>query len=185
MKKQKIIMYDDPDIVEYRENLKGWVSNGLFYGDNKDSESIARYSACTHKVCSCGEIMKKYYTACSKCREKNRINRWEKMPFKDYDYKSPLYSDYLDEYFENHGIFCDYCYDEHLNPADMNLIICDYEYCEPIDPYDYYVDKMPEDCEDLPDYVVKAFDKLNDELSKYNEPISYFPGKYRTIIDCR
>jgi len=183
--KEKIIMYTDPDIVEYRENIKGWVGKGFYYGDNKDSESIARYAVCTHKFCKCGNIMKKYYTACSKCREANKIKRYNKMPFKEYDYKSPLYSDYLDKYFQTYDELCDYCYDNKLNPADMNLIICEYNYCKEIDPYDYYIDLMPEDYEELPDYVVKAFDKLNNELSKNKEYISYYPGKYQTKVDCR
>lgn len=182
-----IIMYDDPDIVEFKTDIKGWITTkGRYYfGDNKDSEHMARYNACTHDLCKCGKIKEKFYMYCSECREVRKKERYDKMPYKDYDYETPLYSDYIDKFFSSYSECCEYCYDNKLNPADMRLIICEYQYCNPIDPYDYYIDIIPEEVEELPDYVLDAFDTLNDILNTQKESVSYVPGKFKTFIDCR
>jgi len=176
-----IIMYDD-DCVTYRENIKGWVSNGdIFYGDKWDSEDMARYASCTHKVCDCGEIMEKYYIVCSKCREKNDIQRYKNRPYKEYN-GEPLYSDYLDEYFIDVDTFNYHCYDNELDVNDMRIIICEYNYCTEIDPIDYYQVIMAEESEYLPVQIMEAFNELNRIISGCKEYISYSPGKYRTKV---
>ncbi len=177
----KIIMYDDPNIVEYRDNIEGWVSNDIFYGISEDA---ARYAACTHKVCGqCGKIMEKCYTVCSSCREDNRVKRYYKMEYKEYN-GEPLYSDYIEEYFIDLDTLYDYCYDNKLNVKDMQLIICEYNYCTEISPYDYYEDIMPYDDDDdtLPTEIIDAFDELNRHISECKEYISFIPGKYRTNV---
>jgi len=181
-----IVFYEDPDIVKYRTNIKGWVEtkSRRYWGIQKDSEHMARYSACTHKRCKCGNIMRKHYTACSECREKKRIERYLKKEWKQYDHNVPVYSDKYDEYFYDYESIFDFCNIEDIKSDDLNLIICEPNYCHIIDPHDYYIDIAPDGVEDyLPDEILDAFDKLNKIIAECKTEISWEPGKYRTDIE--
>ena len=57
MKQEKQILFDDPSSAIYFENIKGWVDiNNRYFGDNEDSERLARFSSCTHTRCECGKL---------------------------------------------------------------------------------------------------------------------------------
>jgi hypothetical protein len=84
-------------------------------------------------------------------------------------------------FFELEDLF-DYCHDEELTPADLELVICDSVKARPIDPNDYYADDLPEDVEEVSDTLQEAFDQLNKAIQK--EPLlSWIPGKYAVDIN--
>jgi len=185
MNKNDIILYEDSDIVKYMTNIEGWVEteSRRYWGTNKDSEHMARYSACTHKRCKCGNIMRKYFTLCKKCREEKRTERYFKREWKKYDSDVPVYSDKYDEYFYDYEDIFDFCGIEGIEPDELNLIICEPNYCHTIDPYDYYIDISPDGVDDyLPDEILDAFDKLNKTITECKTAISWEPGRYRTSI---
>ena len=62
-KKMEQLLYNDEKSARFVEGIKGWVDkDGRFFGNDKLSEHMARYSSCTHIVCGCGEIMPKGWT---------------------------------------------------------------------------------------------------------------------------
>jgi hypothetical protein len=181
---KKFILYEDPSIVEYRTDIKGWVGadNKRYYGDMKDSEHLARYDSCTHKRCECGNLMRKHFTLCKVCREKKNIERYYKMPYKQYKPDMVVYSDEYDKYFFDYDEIMDFCSYSRINSDDLRLIVCRPNKPSNIDPYDIYEDILPDTDIDLPDEILEAFDKLNDTLNKCESIISWEPDRYRTDI---
>ena len=182
---KKFILYEDPSIVEYRTDITGWVgtNNRRYYGDSDDSEHMARYDSCTHKRCECGNLMRKHFTLCKVCREKKRIERYYKMPYKQYEQDMVVYSDTYDKYFFDYDSIIDFFEYEDIDlPDDLRLIVCEPNKPYNIDPYDFYQDILPEEDIDLPDDVLKAFDILNNALDKSDSVLSWEPGKYRTNV---
>jgi hypothetical protein len=178
------MLYEDPDLVEYRTDIRGWVgkNNKRYYGDAEDSEHLARYDSCTHKKCKCGNIMRKHFTECSKCREKNRIESYYRMPYKQYKQDMVVYCDIHDKYFFDYDSILDFCDYEGIEVDELRLIVCKPNKPSNIDPYEYYEDILPEEDIDLPDDILEAFDKLNNTLNNSDSIVSWEPGKYRTDI---
>ena len=82
----KIILYDSDEAAKFVTGISGWVDRrGVFFGDSHDSEDVARYSGCTHRCCSCGNVMEKYHTKCAVCREREATERYKKREKKDWD----------------------------------------------------------------------------------------------------
>jgi len=83
-KKEILFILLKPALIE--PTLKGWVSStGFFFGDNKDSENMARYDVSTHRICECGLRMEKWYTLCDKCRDKKSNEAWKLKPKQKWD----------------------------------------------------------------------------------------------------
>ena len=72
------ILFEDDRAAKFEENISGWVSrNGLFFGNDENSERLARTQGRTHKVCpSCNiNVIEKHFLQCSDCiDEKVRKN---------------------------------------------------------------------------------------------------------------
>lgn len=181
MKKEKeIMMYDSPEAATFVTNISGWIDNDRrFFGNNKDSEHNARYSSCTHIRCECGEIMTKHWTKCEKCRTKSAIERYNLLPFKEWDGKEIVYSDLADQYFRDSDEIEDYCSDEDIETEDLRLLLCKPNYFDQIDS-EQWSDILPEDSEgELPKKLQDAIDSLN-EVIKSLSPASYSPSNTRT-----
>jgi len=85
MSDQKTVMYDEAP-VEFRTNIKGWVSSdGRFWGNGEDAEHMSRYHSCTHKKCECGNLMKKIYTKCPSCRAINSHDKYKSLEAVEWD----------------------------------------------------------------------------------------------------
>ena len=174
----KIILYDSDEAAKFVTGLSGWVdSNGLFWGDNRDSENMARYSGCTDLRCSCGHLMKKHYTKCAICREREAIERYKKRAQKEWDESIPVYSETADEYFNDRSEVEDFLEqsDEGITAEDLRLLICEPVYLRPVEE-DYWIDDLPDDAE-LPSEAVDALDALNNTLKAVG-PVGYRPGKF-------
>lgn len=181
MSEKEVILYDSDKATRYVTGISGWVDrNGLFYGDNKDSERGARYSGCTHRICKCGNQMEKRYTACAVCRENAAVERHKKRERKEWDENRPAYSEACDRYFYSWDDIEDYLMDcEPCSKEDLRLIICQPVYLTQIDT-DYWEGDLPEDGE-VPDAVVEALNALNRAIEQA-EPVAWEPGKYAVTL---
>ena len=183
--KEEIVMYDSAEAAEYRTDIKGWVSrHGRFFGDGHDSEHLARWDGSTHRPCNlCGKaVEEKHYLACSGCREKRKRERYHAMPVGKWDGEVPLYSEFLDEYFNDTDEALDWMHCDNKTSAktldDLMLVICEPVYARQIDE-DFFCDELPEDGE-VPDDIADAIDAFNEVVKGYK--LSWVPGKAR--FDC-
>jgi len=180
---EKIILFDASESARFVENIKGWVDiNNRFFGNNPDSEKNARWSSHTHRNCECGKLMAKGWTKCEECRTKIEIEKYNQLPFKEYD-GGMVYSHYADEYFIDSDEIEEYCEDKEIDPKYLRLVFCEPNKFSQIDS-DYWEDVFPEDSDgELPKELQEALDNLNRVISTL-PPASYYPGKIRTIY-CR
>lgn len=178
MNENKIIIFDSDEAAQ-KKTVTGWVSgNGFFYGDDERS---ARFMGCTHIRCKCGMITEKQYTACEFCRNKNKLERYRSMPFKEWNGTDFLYSEMADKFFFDSEEILDYCEEEGMPSKSLRLIICEPVYPKEINLSEIYSDLLPEDSEgELPEYLVAAENELNQIIREKGEPLSWMPGKYRT-----
>ncbi len=107
--------------------------------------------------------------------------------FKEWDRKTPVYSERLDQYFMTVDELSDYCYDAELTDDEegtfLKLIICDPNYLWQLDFNDIYCDILPEDIniDDVSSKeLTEAMNAFNKSIAK-QKPVSWSPGKYRTI----
>ena len=117
---KEVIMFDSPDLVEYRTNLEGWTGpDRLYYGKGEEGERRARHANCTHKLCECGKVMDKTHSMCRDCINEMQDKRFKKLDEIEWDGESYmcLYHDNrffgdMDEVFEycdDEDIDCDFC----------------------------------------------------------------------------
>ncbi len=176
---KEIILDTSDKAATYRTGLVGWVSRaGFYFGDNKDSESMARYRGCTHRSCKdCGKPTPKGYLICDECRYKKEVKKYQDMPSREWDGKTPLYSDEFDQYFFDLESAEEYGFDHGgISTGSMRLVICEPVEYRRLDD-DYWEECLPEDGE-LPEDIKKAIDDLNSILEN-TEPASFVPGKFR------
>lgn len=173
-KEEKIIMYDTPEAAE-EITLTGWVSKGkdgrFFYKD----EHMARWAGCTHLKCDCGAIMEKAYTRCATCRDKSQRERYDAMPFKEYD------GDFVVEYNGDRFFWSEDEIVEYLEENDIqeiNLLFCDPVHHRSISIEDIATDDC-HDGYDPPGELIKKINELNSFIQTL-PPHSYYPGKVRT-----
>ncbi len=179
MNKMETLLYNDDKSARFVEGIKGWVDkDGRFFGNDKLSEHMARYSSCTHMVCDCGEVMPKGWTKCKKCIEKQNIEDYNKLPFIQWDRQVPVFSKACDQYFFDSDAIDDYLEEEGLKPEDLRLVICHPNNFMQVEP-DYWQDVMPEDREELPTALFNALEVFNSVI-KSLPPASWSPSKYRT-----
>ena len=179
-KEKKQILYDSSEAARYVGNIKGWVDiNNRFFGDNKDSEHMARWSSHTHKKCECGELMQKGWSKCNNCIAKASVERYYKLPFVEWEAViRPVYSDAFDTYFFNEDEIDDFCEENNVKPNELMLLQCKGNYFAPID-FGQWQDIMPEEVDELPKELVAGIEALNKIIDKL-PPASYSPGKIRT-----
>jgi len=173
----KQILNTSDEAAKFITNLEGWIDrSGRFWGND---ERMARWSGCTHVICSdCGEPTPKGYTICKSCREVKAIKRYEAREHKQWDRKTPLYSETADRYFFSEDDLLDYI-DLRGDIQSLRLLICESIYLREVDE-DYFNDELPEDGE-LPEDVSNVLEDLN-KVIRNQKPVSWFPGKYAAKI---
>lgn len=186
-KEEKVIMYDSPEAAE-QITLTGWISKGkdgrFFYKD----EHSARYAGCTHVKCDCGNIMGRGWLKCPECRHKAAVERYNALPFKEWDGKEPVCTWDGDKYFFSIDDLTDYMYDydgdwrdedadDKPGLTEIDLLICQPIYYQPIDSEtvacDAHEDYEPEE------ELLQKIKEFNDFLSTLH-PHSWTAGKVRT-----
>ena len=181
--KEEIILYDSPDIVEYK-SVEGWVTkDGFFFGKDEDR---ARYNACTHKMCKeCNKPYKKYYISCPCCRTKKAIDNYYKLELVEWDNETPLclYDD--DKYFYDIDEVYDYIdslEDEEITISSLRLVVCKPEYMSEVCE-SYWEEFLPEDydVQNLSKEVYKKLQELNKTINKV-KPTVWFPSNKRVQL---
>lgn len=172
---KKIIMPDSPEAATL-ETVQLWkATNGQYFRE----ERSARYTSATHRKCECGIIFEpKYYTHCEVCRAKKDKERYDKMPFKEWDGSHPLVIFGTDTYFFEDYEIEQYCEENGVKEEDLMVVLCEPTYAHEIDG-SYWEDDLPEDGE-LPDEIEQALKEFNAKIKAYGKPLSWIQGKERT-----
>ena len=173
MKKyEKIIIYDDPNIIE-RKTITGWVSKGCYFGEN---EHLARWNACTHLRCECGKVIPKSYTKCLTCRKKISDENYLKLPFREWN--GEVVVSRGDDYFMDEEDLINYCEENELD--EIELLFCRENRFDEVTG-SYWEDILPEERDgELPKPLQEALDNLNEVIYSLG-PCSYSPSNTRTI----
>lgn len=178
-------MYDSPEAATYRTNIEGWVSSdGIYCGVGQSGEQLARYRGSTHRKCEqCGAIIPaRSYTICEGCRRTKQMEKYNALPFKEYD-GSPVVLAFSDRYFFSEQDIQDFIEEAEDDDEDMpdhiDLLFCEENNYRQVD-CDYWEDEAPEDWDgEFPKEMQEALDKLNEVISRMPAQ-SYQPGKIRT-----
>lgn len=175
----KMVLNTDPSAATYRTDIKGWVSrDGIFYGDGPANERTARWAGCTHVHCeSCGKPTEKSWLKCRECRSVSDRKAYDAKPKAQWDGKSMLYSELLDEYYSDLETAEDRLRDDQTL-EDLMLMICEPNHVRPLDD-DYCSDELPDDDHGdstLPDAVAEAMEAFNKAVAGI--VLSWSPGKF-------
>lgn len=171
---EQIVMRDSQEAAQHRTDIKGWVSrDGVYFGDDQNSERAARYSGCTHVPCDlCGAPIPKSRVRCQDCRELTDTANYKAMPHAEWDGEAMLYSEVRDQYYSTPDDAAEDL-DENQTLDDLRLVICEPNYVRPLDS-DYCCDELPEDG-DLPPEVEAAMEAFNQAVAGI--VLSWSPGK--------
>lgn len=173
------VFYDSPEAATYKTNIEGWVSrDGRFWG--KD-EHMARYNGSTHKLCECGQETEKHYLLCLGCRNAKSNERYESMPFKEWDKETPLVLFHEDTYFFSEEDLLEYWADnDEVALSELQLVICEPNHLREVS-LDYWDDALPEDWEwnDMDPQLAEMVKNLNRYIATL-PPVSWQGGKFRT-----
>jgi hypothetical protein len=140
----------------------------------------------THRECpKCKAIMEKYWVICKNCREKLNLEKYLTLPKKQWNFKTPIYSEVLDKYCLDACDLVELAYetfdDENLDKflIKNQFVTTKAIYSKVIDPYEIY--DVDEEEGTLPEKVIQLFDELNDGLEKLNSPLYYEPDEFAVI----
>lgn len=184
---KKKIMYASDEAAQ-RVTVSGWISgDGLFWPDGNDpkfAEHHARWGGCTHLVCECGNEYEKNYTMCQSCRSKKSDERYQAMPFKEWEGEPLcLYRD--DTYFFDMDSLIDWAEEHEIEDlSTIQLVICEPNHAWEIEGDEYYGDRLPEDTElsYVAPMLAEALEKVNKIIREQQEILSWSAGKFRTTI---
>lgn len=164
------ILATDEGIIE-PVSVRGWKD---IHGKIHLTEYFARQASATHSKCqSCEAIYPSTgFFICPSCREKKAIEKYNCAPYREWDGKTPLYSESACRYFMTEDELIDYCEEDEdgnkINPSTLRLKLC-----EPVKYHqineDYWADDMYEDQEELPKALI-------DKLVEFNEFIDTLPN---------
>jgi hypothetical protein len=102
------------------------------------------------------------------------------MPFVEWDGKSPVCLFHSDKFFFDESSIEDYCEENEIDLADLDLVICEPQYAPELEG-DFFADYLPSERDDeLPDELQSAIDEFNAKVKAYGTPLSWVPGKNRT-----
>lgn len=140
-------------------------------GEPYFDEFLAKYASCTHRKCTkCGEPTEKTWTICSMCREKIAIEKYAKLPIKEWN-GEPLYSQAIDHYFYGNDLEV-YLEDSGDSAENLRLVFCEPEHLPQIQVENW---DLHEDYTVAPE-VEAAVKALNELLAK-QPPHCWYPGK--------
>jgi hypothetical protein len=175
------IILESNDNAAKIKTITGWVSsNGRFFGKN---EQAARYDGATHKKCPCGAIIP-ITTYCGICHQKRQKEKYNAMPFKEWDGDTPICTFDNDIFFYCHDGVREHCEENDIRPKDLELVIC-----SPVSPSEidesHFDDDLAED-HNLSDVasneLIDALDKIN-KIIRDHDPFCWMPGEYRTTVE--
>jgi hypothetical protein len=179
-KMEKIIEYASLEAAIFRDDVKGWVSrDGLFFGEGKEAEHLARNQGCTHVKCKeCGELHPAHYTRCKKCRDKSELERFLSLPEIAWNGSDLLYSIALDKFFDSVEDVDDYI-EPGKSYSDIRLVACEPVYMPELDD-DFFSGIGNGD--QFPEKINEAIDQFNSAVKGIR--ITWRPGKKRIKEKC-
>jgi hypothetical protein len=150
------------------------------------TEEGARKEESTHHRCSCGNPTQRYWTLCDSCRRAKESEKYNQLPYQDWDEKGMVCIYGGDDFFGSIDDFAIWCEEHDIEDSTtVPLIICTPNMPREIG-LDRWMDDLPEDVEPEQMFSSEFLEKLS-ELNKIiasHEPISYqSTGKYRTTIN--
>jgi len=167
--------------------IKLWKGDRFYF---QDYDSAAIDMAVGRKCSICGKpTSTTYYLLCDECLQEKENERYNKMPFKEWDGVTPLWVYDTDKYLFGEDDVFDYADEIGVEAKDLNLVISD-----PVETPEFDIeDFLLENLEMEPEYMEDILSSSNaDELNKtINEAIKnivgssvnlWKPGKYRTNI---
>ena len=123
---EKIVLFDDPNLVEYRTDLEGWTGpDRLYHGKGEEGERRARYANSTHTKCECGNLVTKYRTRCQDCNSKLSMKNFLKLEEVEWDGVSMMCLINDDKFFSEMEDVYDYCEYNEINIQDLKLMHCE------------------------------------------------------------
>lgn len=173
MTEAKVIMYDDPALVEpvTVQAFKG-VDGNVYM-----TESAARWTCCTHVRCdNCGGQAPRGWLLCDNCRKAVQIDRYNQLDKQEWDGKTPLYSESHDEFFFDEDSVRDFLCEALCTTASMRFVICKPINLSEVDA-DHWEDELPDGDGPLPSEVQAALDKLNEAIREHGKAVSCEPSK--------
>lgn len=96
------IIFPNDDRAAQKISLELWVSR---HGRAYETEEMARLAGATHRMCSSCNLVPVRITSgllvCTTCYDQRRQEKYDKLPPKEYDGESPVYSDWLEDTFDD------------------------------------------------------------------------------------
>jgi len=186
MLEEKVLLFDDPNLVEYRTDLEGWTGpDRLYYGKGEEGERRARYGNSTHRKCGCGEIFPKN-SYCRVCSEKKSKENFLKLEEVEWDGESMMCERYNDKFFSDMDEVLEYCEENEIELEELELMLCE----KSVKISEINIDELNEEYCDA-DYngvshyhpeIAKKVEELN-ELIRSAEPKLWFQTNKRIKID--
>lgn len=170
-----------PEGVEAnQETITLWKGKTHYFHDKELAECEL---AISQKCISCDEPTgNPYYIICEDCKIKKEDESYEKLPFKEWDGKTPLVIYKTDTYFYNEDDVVSHCDDNEINPENLNLVICEKVEIPQFRVSDLIDDIWDWDC-DIP-HENDIDDEINAVLRKYLTKYwdIWREGQYRTVL---
>lgn len=174
--------------VLYACGVCGSLSSPKTYAASDErAHEAARQAAeacCAPRKCDCGAEIEKYWTACERCRERNKLIRAQVIDTSAYD--GPVSTDGGGDWGEGYSSSLDGLI-EHCRGYGEPLPA----YCHPCTPHplrldadsilESAMDGMHEDADDQ----VEGYDDLCEFVAKWNDRqhcVSYFEDRSRVIV---
>lgn len=169
----KTIIYEE---AAEKVAIIGWKCTTCrhFYGDD---EHIARWCCATDLPCKSCETgrTKKHRTYCNACQAKADLERWLKMPEKEWDGEAVLALWRDDEYFFDSGELRDFIFDhpdteEEVGIEDLRIVICRRVYPPAFNLAEHCDDYLPEEV--AGDFYTAEIDEaVNKFVSEHFPPV--------------
>ena len=178
MLENKVIDYNEPNLVE-KKSISLWVTkDGRCFSEEKD----ARYFACTHRKCQfCDNLTEKYRLYCRECETSKLFEKFNSYESKDWDGITPLYEIFADVYVWDENDLYNLAEDLGMDEKELSLVFCQKVHQNLINIEDVIdLDNVEEDI-DVHTEIILAVNKLNEAIEKY-EPLLWEPSKIKAII---
>jgi len=167
-KDNKIVMYDDENLVEYRTDLEGWTGpDRLYYGKGPEGERRARYANSTHTKCECGNVITKTRTRCDECSSKSSHEYFLKLEEVEWDGESMMCIRNDDRFFSDMDEVYDYCEMDDIDINDLELM-----HCEKMNKInEVNIDELNEEYSTEDEYLSDFHPEIAEKVKELNELI--------------
>lgn len=186
MKEEKIILFDEPGLVQYRKDIEGWTGpDGLYYGKGPEGERRARYANSTHKKCECGGIMSRGWLKCENCRAESSRKAFEQLESIEWDGKSMMCLWGDDKFFSDMDEVYEYCEDNDILPEELQLMHCEKRIrISEVNIDELNEEYITEDGRGVSDFHPEIAEKVNElnELIRNAEPKLWFETNKRITV---